>query len=80
MRYTAEYQKRGQTGTGIVIADSIDEVFDILPQRGWNVNNRDYIRALLWDVSAIEGQKYYGLFNDLVIVKGDSCMTEYTSL
>lgn len=80
MRYTAEYRRSGQTGTGIAIAQSLDELFDTLSKRGWQQNNRDLVRAHLWDIDATDGQKYHGLFNDLTIVKGEEQMTEYTSL
>lgn len=80
MQYTAEYRRRGHTGTGIVVVHSLAALFDILPTRGWQQNDRDWICAHLWDMTATDGQKYYGLFNDLTIVKGEAAMTEYTSL
>lgn len=74
-KYTAEYSKRGQYGTGICMADTIEELMEILFDRGYDFNIGERERILDW--SKTEKKKYYGM--RLTIRCGELEMTEYTS-
>lgn len=74
-KYTAEYSKRGQHGNGICTADIIQELMEILFDRGYDFNIGERERILDW--SKTEKKKYYG--TRLTIRCGELEMTEYTS-
>lgn len=74
-KYTAEYSKRGQHGNGICTADTIQELMEILFDRGYDFNIGERERILDW--SKTDKKKYYG--TRLTIRCGELEMTEYTS-
>lgn len=79
MKFTAEFRRRGEYGTMIAIKDNLDDLFDTIVSRGWSDNGVDRFRAASWGKDAKSGAKYYGVRNDLTIIKGDSLMSDYTS-
>jgi hypothetical protein len=74
-RFTAEYSKRGQYGSGICTADTIDELMEILFNRGYDFNIGEREKILDW--SKTDRKKYYG--TRLTIRCGELEMTDYTS-
>lgn len=74
-KYTAEYSKRGQYGTGICTADTIEELMEILIDRGYTFYPNEKEKILNW--SKTDKKKYYGA--NLTIRCGELEMTEYTS-
>ena len=75
MKYTAEYSKRGQYGNGICMADTIEELIEVLLCRGYVFNVGERKRIINW--ASTEEKKYYGA--NLTIRCGELEMTEYTS-
>ncbi len=75
MRYTAEYRKKGQYGTGICMADTIEELMEILFDRGYDFEFGE--REIISGWSKTNEKKYYGI--RLTIRRGELEMTEYTS-
>lgn len=74
-QFTAEYNKRGQYGTGICTADTIEKLIKILLDRGYEFNDGEKQRVINW--SNTTQKKYYG--TRLTIRRGELEMTEYTS-
>lgn len=79
MEFTAEFRLRGEYGTRIAVKDDLNDLFDAIVSRGWFDNGVDRLRAASWNEDAKSGAKYYGVRNDLTIIKGDRLMTDYTS-
>ena len=73
--YTAEYSKRGQCGTGICVADTVEELMGILVDRGYVFSLGEKERLLNW--SRTGKKKYYG--TRLIVRRGELEMTEYTA-
>lgn len=78
--YTAKFRRRDECGTTIAMSNSIEKLFEIMEKRGWSANSIDLDRCLLWDARAKEGDRYHGWNDDLTITKGETKMTEGTSL
>lgn len=78
--YTAKFRRRDECGTVFAMSNSIEKLFEIMEERGWKANSIDWDRCLLWDTNAKEGDRYYGVENNLLITKGEARMTEGTSL
>jgi hypothetical protein len=74
-KYTAEYGKRNQYGTGICTADTIGELMETLLDRGYEFTIGEKEKILDW--SKTDKKKYYG--TRLTIRYGELEMTEYTS-
>lgn len=75
MRFTAEYNINGKYGTGICMADTIEELMENLFDRGYNFAIGQ--REAVVDWSKTDKKKYYG--TRLTIRRGELEMTEYTS-
>lgn len=75
-KFTAEYHKHGQYGTGICCSNSIEELIKILITRGYKFDKSEMRKILEWEGTA--EKKYYGM--NLTIRRGELEMTEYTSL
>lgn len=75
-KYTAEYSKRGQYGNGICTAYTIEELMEVLFDRGYDFDIGERERIVNW--SKTNNKKYYG--TRLTIRCGENEMTEYTSL
>ena len=74
-QFTAEYHISGQYGTGICAADTLDELIDILSDRGYDFRIGEKGNILNWGSTG--KKKYYG--TRLTIRRGEDEMTEYTS-
>lgn len=74
-KFTAEYSNKGQYGTSICTADTIDELINILSDRGYTFRIGEKGDILNW--GSTDKKKYYG--TRLTIVRGEPEMTEYTS-
>lgn len=75
-QFTAEYRKVGETGTGVCMADTIEELIEVLSDRGYIFNSIEKQKVLDW--SKTGNKRYYGI--RLTINRGEYEMTEYTSL
>lgn len=74
-QFTAEYQKISSHGTGVCAADSIENLFATLSQRGYVFRVGEQERITEWGKG--EQKKYYGI--RLTIRRGELEMTDYTS-
>jgi hypothetical protein len=74
-QFTAEYSKRGQYGISICTADTIEELIQILSDRGYEFRVGEKGKILNW--SNTTQKKYYSV--GLNIRRGELEMTEYTS-
>ena len=75
-QFTAEYSKRGQYGISMCMADTIEELIQILSDRGYEFRIGEKGKILNW--SHTTQKKYYSV--GLNIRRGELEMTEYTSL
>lgn len=77
MEFTADFSTREYYGNQICKAGSIEELINILETRGFDfILNSIKEDIIKW--SKTTNKKYYG--TDIVIGRGNSEMTEYTSL
>lgn len=74
-QFTAEYGKRGQYGTGVCMADTIEELTEILFDRGYDFAIGEKEEVVEWGKTT--KKKYHG--RKLTISRGELEMTEYTS-
>ena len=74
-QFTAEYNRPGQYGTGICTADTLDELINILSDRGYTFRIGEKGDILNW--GSTDKKKYYG--TRLTIRRGECEMTAYTS-
>lgn len=79
MEYKAEYHVGNSTGTSVAIKSSLDELIKTITDRGCPIANDDISRLAQWSESATDGDKYRIGWR-VTIIKGESRMTEYTSL
>ena len=81
MEYKAEYQYHvgNSTGTSVAMANNLDELITTIIKRGCQISNSDIYRLTQWDKYAESGDKYCIGWR-VTIIKGESRMTEYTSL
>lgn len=76
MAYIAEFSTREYYGNQICKANSIDELINILDMRDFDFTF-NYIKKDIVNWSKTTDKKYYGI--NIVIKRGESEMTEYTS-
>lgn len=76
-QFTAEYCSGDKFpyGTGICIADTIEELMENLFDRGYNFKIGEKEEIIDW--SKTNKKKYYGM--KITIYRGEPEMTEYTS-
>lgn len=76
MKFTADFSTRNGYGNQICIADTIENLMIALVDRGFNFTDGMQNEIVAW--SKTTNKKYYR--TGITIERGDSEMTEYTSL
>lgn len=74
--FTADYLCSDGYGHGICTADTINELYQILRDRGFKYVDSSFFKALEWEKT--NDKKFYGMW--IEIRRGELEMTEYTSL
>lgn len=76
MKFTAEFSTSDFYGNQICKADTIDNLIMAIADRGFNFTDGMQNKIIKWSKST--NKKYYG--TGITIERGESEMTEYTSL